>query len=108
MKIVLGNQFYPDKDQTLKWAEKAGVNLVWVEEISEEYGVDVGHWELDGEEFYPTMDIERTDPVLIELIEKGEWGEDYRVVDIPDGVDWYLASDEMGYEWIAERHRTWG
>jgi len=107
MKIVLGNQFFPSKEDTIKWAEASGVNLVWVPEIDEEYDVDIGHWEVDGEEFYPSMDISRTDPVLIEMVESGAWGEDYRVVEIPDDVDWYIAENEMGYEWIAERHRTW-
>lgn len=30
------------------------------------------------------------------------------VLEIPDGVDWYVAADpEVGSEHIAERHRTW-
>ena len=30
------------------------------------------------------------------------------VVDVPDGVDWYITTDdETGHEWVAERHRTW-
>lgn len=30
------------------------------------------------------------------------------VVDVPDGVDWYVEKDdETSHEWVAERHRTW-
>lgn len=30
-----------------------------------------------------------------------------KIVEIPDNVDWYIEEGESGYEWIAERHRTW-
>jgi hypothetical protein len=56
-------------------------------------------------------DVERNDPVLIELIEQygdainGRYA-DLRIVEIPDGVEWQIEEYD-GNEWIAEKHRTW-
>lgn len=54
----------------------------------------------------------RADPDLVAVVEElGEasWGRDaeLKVVEIPDGVEWVVMSDEYGVEWIAEKHRTW-
>jgi len=57
-------------------------------------------------------DIERTDPILIQVIE--ELGEEesssryskLKIVEIPDDVEWEIQ-DYDGSEWIAEKHRTW-
>lgn len=112
MKIVLGDPFYPNKMQVSQWAEKAGVNLTWKDE-SEEY---CGHWFLENFDvredeydgwFNPVHDISRTDEALVELVENGLW-KHYRVVEVPDDVDWYIGKDELGYEWVAEKHRIWG
>lgn len=48
----------------------------------------------------------RTDPLLIELVEKYGDGMYLRVIEIPDDVDWYIEFDE-GCEYVAEKHRTW-
>lgn len=62
--------------------------------------VNFAHWE-----------INRNDPVLIELVEKmgkdaaGNHA-DLKVVDIPDDVDWVIDEYD-GMEWVAEKHRTW-
>ena len=54
----------------------------------------------------------RTDPDLIELIEKKgtKWanGEhaNLQITEIPDGVE-YTVEEYDGQEWIAEKHRTW-
>ena len=56
-------------------------------------------------------DISRDDPVLVEVVEhlgsaaNGDYA-DLKVVEIPEGVDWYVE-DYDGVEHIAERHRTW-
>ncbi len=52
---------------------------------------------------------QRDNPVLIECIETlgSEAGDDLKIVEIPDGVEWELHEGESGYEWIAEKHRTW-
>lgn len=56
--------------------------------------------EWDGHE-----DISRTDPKLIEYLEK--FGDDQlKIVEIPDDVDWEIESDEC-LEFVAEKHRVW-
>lgn len=62
---------------------------------------------IDVSEYY----INRADPILVSIVEElGEdsWGgfAELRVVDIPDGVDWYVEEYD-GKEWIAEEHRKW-
>ena len=56
-------------------------------------------------------DIERDDPMLIQVIE--EYGplvndrcSELRIVEIPADVQWEIAEYD-GYEHIAEKHRTW-
>ena len=57
-------------------------------------------------------DIERNDPLLIQVIEEiGEEDCSYklaelRILEIPDDVDWEIQEYD-GNEWIAEKHRTW-
>lgn len=62
------------------------------------------------EGFYD-WEISRNDPVLVEVVEHlgeaaNDWATDLKVVEIPEGVDWYVE-DYDGVEHIAERHRTW-
>jgi len=54
-------------------------------------------------------DIPRECPVLVEMVERGDVGGDFsdlKVVEIPDGVNWYIEEYD-GLEHVAERHRTW-
>jgi len=58
-------------------------------------------------------DVERDDPILVQVVEelRGEapmklWSELW-IMEVPDGVEWQIEECE-GYEWIAEKHRTWG
>lgn len=62
------------------------------------------YWWYDG-------DLERTDPILIQVIE--ELGEEadgpcakLEIVTIPDDVDWEIDEYD-GYESIHEKHRSW-
>lgn len=58
------------------------------------------------------MDIERTNPLLVECVEtlgiqaNGSCAK-LRVVDIPDGTD-YTIDDYDGQETVEERHQSWG
>lgn len=56
-------------------------------------------------------DIERNDPLLIQVVE--EMGDNasnrfsaLKVVEIPDDVEWQIDEYD-GLEWVAEKHRTW-
>jgi len=54
-------------------------------------------------------DIPRDCPVLVEMVERGDVEgtfSELKVVEIPDGVNWYIAEYD-GMEHVAERHRTW-
>lgn len=56
-------------------------------------------------------DIERTDPVLIQVVEemgKKSFGDfsKLKIVEIPDGVNWEIQEYD-GFESIHEVHRVW-
>lgn len=63
------------------------------------------------EQTFSVYDIERTDPVLVQVV--NELGDlvnsrysELKIVDIPDDVNWEIAEYD-GVEWVAEVHRTW-
>lgn len=56
--------------------------------------------------------ILRVDPFVHRLCEKYTKKFDaiysrWKVVDVPDDVDWIIYEGENGGEWVAERHRIW-
>lgn len=60
---------------------------------------------------WTSRDIARDDPVLVQLVR--EWGSkanssyaDLKIVRIPGNVEWEI-NEYDGYEWVAEKHRTW-
>jgi hypothetical protein len=69
-----------------------------------------GRRDITDPDFY-YYDIPRDCPVLVSMIEEqgtainGTFS-DLKVVEIPDGVNWYIAEYD-GLEHVAERHRTW-
>ena len=100
MKVVINICFggFGLSDEAIRlYAEKKGIQLG----ERQSYGYDeISDW-----------DISRDDAILVEIVEElgakanGDYAE-LKVVEIPDGVDWYV-SDYDGNEHIAERHRTW-
>lgn len=56
-------------------------------------------------------DNDRADPKLVEVVERlgdranGSCAE-LRVIEIPDGIDWYI-DDYDGMETVREKHRSW-
>jgi hypothetical protein len=65
---------------------------------------------LNDEPFH-SLDIERTDPALIQLVEETNGkccnlGE-LRVVEIPDDVEWEIFSWDNSREEVHEKHRSW-
>lgn len=66
---------------------------------------------IEEDEWFSAYDIERDDPILIEVIEElGEKAEGdcakLKIVEIPDDVEWFVEEYD-GKEWISEVHRTW-
>ena len=67
--------------------------------------------ELTGKNVEYTFDITRDDPVLVQVVE--ELGQEantryseLRVVEIPNGISWYIHEYD-GKEEIHETHRSW-
>jgi hypothetical protein len=57
--------------------------------------------------FLSASDRLRQLPWLIEKIEAGEFGDDLKVVEVPDDIQlWYIQIWEDGSEEIHEQHRT--
>jgi hypothetical protein len=61
-------------------------------------------------DFYD-RNIPRNDDALVQVVEElgdaaNGFAADLKIVDIPDGVDWYIEEYD-GNEWVAEKHRTW-
>jgi hypothetical protein len=59
-----------------------------------------------------SRDIDRADPILIEVLELlGDEANTrfskLKIVEIPDGVEWEIAEYD-GYEHVGEKHRKWG
>jgi hypothetical protein len=56
-------------------------------------------------------DIERNNPILVEIVEQlGEAADGnyakLKVIEIPDDVQWHIDEYD-GDEWVAEKHRIW-
>lgn len=61
-------------------------------------------------DFHP-FDLDRTDPILIQVVEElgkdanGRFS-DLRIVEIPDDIVWFI-DDHDGRETICEQHMRW-
>lgn len=105
-------------------------NRTTIDEIEKQGGLRMGNWPLiedmgdsfifewEGEMFdrlvyqLPTNGESRTDPVLIDIIEK--YGDKNRhgchaptVIEVPDGVEW-VVDEYDGMESLHEAHRIFG
>lgn len=61
-------------------------------------------------EYY--WEIVRNDPALVRTVETlGKEVNDsvsrLKVVEIPDGINWFVQEGAGGVEWVAEIHRVW-
>ena len=112
MKIVINKchgGFGLNHEATLLYGKLKGLNIVWEIDKCNLYHHYIG--EISEDTYFADWDIPRTDPVLIEVVEKlgenvNQRGAELKVVEIPDDVEWILQ-DYDGIEWIAEKHRTW-
>jgi hypothetical protein len=113
MKIVINRDFggYGLSDQAVReYGKRKGLNLV--EDGPDDHGFTYFYVnEIDENNYFSDREIERNDPVLVEIVERlgseanGRYS-DLKIVEIPDDVDWDIMEYD-GMEHIAEKHRTW-
>ena len=113
MKIVINRDFggYGLSDQAVReYGKRKGLNLV--EDGPDDHGFTYFYVnEIDENNYFSDREIERDDPVLVEIVERlgseanGRYS-DLKIVEIPDDVDWEIMEYD-GMEHIAEKHRTW-
>lgn len=80
--------------------------------LTKDYGEEVHKDEIDPKDIFFPSEISRTDPDLVSVVENikpniTKYPNATRVVEIPDGVEWELVATDIGFEYIAEKHRTW-
>ena len=113
MKIVINRDYggYGLSDQAVReYGKRKGLNLV--EDGPDDHGFTYFYVnEIDENNYFSDREIERDDPVLVEIVERlgseanGRYS-DLKIVEIPDDVDWDIMEYD-GMEHIAEKHRTW-
>ena len=114
MKIVINKKyggFHLSKEAVLLYGEKKGLNIIAKQD---EVIKDLFHCYLNEEKEgngFAEWDIERTDPILIEVVEQlGDLADTrhtrLKVVEVPDDVKWYIH-DYDGLESVHECHRIW-
>jgi len=66
---------------------------------------------IENDDYFNDCDIKRDDSILVRVV--GELGEEandscasLKVVAIPDNIEWTIEEYD-GWEWVAEKHRTW-
>ncbi len=70
-----------------------------------------GRYKESNELCWSFRDIERNDPVLVQVVEEMSDAADgshakLKIVEVPDDVEWMIEEYD-GTEWVAEVHRTW-
>jgi len=82
--------------------------------LTEDHGDTIRYEDMFSDKVFSTIfrcrDIPRNTPALIKVAEahirdnpKSQW----KILDIPGDVDFIICSNEIGEEWVAEKHRTW-
>jgi hypothetical protein len=66
----------------------------------------------DEDSLFCDCDIKRDDPALVQTVKElgSQANAPYsrlKIVEIPDGVDWEIHENDLGHEWITEKHRKW-
>jgi len=113
MKIVINDDYggFSLSDKAIElYGEKKGIDLIKEKDSSWTMS-SYYKGSIEPENFFCEREIERNDPVLIEVVESlGAAGNgahaSLKIIEIPEGVDWYIEEYD-GIEWVAEKHRTW-
>ena len=114
MKIVINKHygsFGLSEEAVLFYGDKKGLNIIAKQD---EVVKDLCHYYLNEEKeenSFCEWDIERNDPVLVEVVEQlGDLANTrhtrLKVVEVPDDVKWYIH-DYDGLEEVHEEHRRW-
>jgi hypothetical protein len=114
MKIVINKHygsFSLSEEAVLLYGEKKGLNIIAKQD---EVIKTITHYflnEVKNENLFAEWEIERTDPVLVEVVEQlGNLADTrhtrLKVVEVPDDVKWYIH-DYDGIESVYEKHRIW-
>ena len=114
MKIVINKKhgnFSLSEEAVLFYGDKKGLNIIAKQD---EVVKDLCHYYLNEEKeenSFCEWDIERNDPVLVEVVEQlGDLANTrhtrLKVVEVPDDVKWYIH-DYDGIESVYEKHRIW-
>ena len=57
---------------------------------------------------YPLFEIDRADPLLVQAVEElHDTVPHLEIVEIPNNIEYYVHSNEMGIESVHEKHRIW-
>jgi hypothetical protein len=98
-------------DARISYLERAGIPYV-IHPRDDRHSTDrYGPHIIVNNKHWSDRDIPRDDPVLVSLVQelgKHSWGDHARlkIIRIPADVDWEI-NEYDGFEWVAERHRTW-
>ena len=114
MKIVINKKhgdFLLSEEAVLLYGDKKGLNIIAKEDKVIKH---LCHYYLNEEKeenLFAEWEIERTDPVLVEVVEQlGDLANScyskLKVVEVPDDVKWYIH-DYYGNEKVHECHRIW-
>lgn len=120
MRYLLANRFFTITHPAIRqWAERAGVQLYWTDvkepplENTRLYSLQPfveGVDPFENQLWDPKSDIPRSCEHLLIIawrIPRAICDGAFRIVEVPDGVDVLVHEDDSGWEWLAERHRTW-
>jgi hypothetical protein len=122
MRYLLANRSFTISHVALKmWAERAGVQLYWTDIKEPEELLDGtrvyslqpfadGDDPFDNEFWSPELSIPRSCEHLVrlaELLPCDICAGNFRLVEVPDDAEVEVHQDDSGWEWLAERHRTW-
>lgn len=111
MKVMLIDSVYIFRSVNIanNVYDKTGLKyFIEVDDDPNDWDIENDHTliEKDGNVYYLKINEKelRIDPVIHEVFKDVK---DFRLVDIPDDIKWFINYDDYGQEWVCEEHRTW-